>query len=147
MTDAEYEELKAWMEERVDLWHKRLFEGGEHTVIEWDREHSPETHGCAGRCKSDWRYHDNLITFYLPICWNVYKDAPEQLEEIIVHELCHIVAAPLSDHESKHDEEEHMVTQMARAFIRVYAAGDYNARMYLGDALDLATRAEVDWRD
>lgn len=65
---------------KIDVWYMRA-----------EREKYPST-GATTRMDR-WPYHEFEITWYMPPLSDLKDD---ELEEVVVHELCHILLAPLS---------------------------------------------------
>lgn len=66
-----------------------------------------------------WEYREATIRWFLPTCATL-TDA--QLEATVVHELVHVLLAPMESHvKDRHGEQcEYAVESVARAFLAVY---------------------------
>lgn len=64
-----------------------------------------------------WTYQDAEITFYL----EQLKDTYKSLESIVVHELTHILLAPIASNLELGFEQQHEFTceNIARAFLKI----------------------------
>lgn len=65
---------------------------------------------------TNWEYREAAIIWYTKNCENLTQ---EELEEVVIHELGHIIVAPMSDHlPKKHRKlEEFVVSSITRAII------------------------------
>ena len=82
--------------------------------------------GTPASCGTDWRYEFATITFNMP---SVKGLSNKELEQTVVHEFCHIYldevtrgADGLACTGELLAHEERVVTQLAKAFIRVKGA-------------------------
>lgn len=80
------------------------------TTKEWSRDDS-----CAAYVVSDWRYQQASIYFNIEQARMMYND---EVEEVVVHELCHVLINEIQDDEHM-DHVERVTTQLARAYIWV----------------------------
>lgn len=122
MKDAEYEALKERIETLFDYWQARLGlkwwrvwrsyvrDASEFRV---DDERKPDTSACA---EVDWRYLEATIKFNMLPCSRCEDD---ELEYVIVHELCHVLINETRGPELKayQGHEERVATTLAKAFI------------------------------
>lgn len=67
---------------------------------------------------TNWEYREAGIVWYNQ---HIRKLAQEQLDEVVVHELGHIIVAPMSDHlpNKHHKLEEFVVESITKAIIGV----------------------------
>lgn len=72
--------------------------------------------GTAAVCEGDWSYRFCRIRVFLPNILNYNK---RDLEQMLVHELCHGLVAPMESHVKDRwiAEREHTVETLARAFL------------------------------
>jgi len=82
-------------------------------VIEWEDGHLDT----AAFCTCDWKYQTATITFALSRMRDLKK---REIEEVCVHELCHIFLNEMRENEIHH--EERVATQLSKAFLWVRGA-------------------------
>jgi len=75
---------------------------------------------CA-KCWADWRYGTFTIAINLPAFKGMSR---EQIEGVVLHELCHVLVNEMREGEIHH--EERVVTGLTKAFEWVYKAGGGN---------------------
>lgn len=122
MTDTEYKKEKARIKKVIDKFFKPLGFGWWVVDIEWDRERNEDSPSQTARTASNWQYRTARITFVVPVC---AEQTDEELENIILHELSHILAAPIQDFRDDQSREitEYTVTNIAHALAYAYKAG------------------------
>lgn len=74
---------------------------------------------------ASWEYRNHYVNTYLP--QSIGLDDTE-LEECLVHELCHVLLSPLWDNEEEHtkaeiQKNEYATTSLAFAILWAYQAG------------------------
>lgn len=127
MTDAEYETTKAKLLGFSDAWVQTLGLGAWRIFLTWERDgYSDRGHSAEGNYEdrksgaytvADWRYMEAEITFNVP---GLYDMEPHRLEEIFVHELCHVLLSEMHrDDVTLQAHEERTCTQLAKAFLWV----------------------------
>ena len=72
----------------------------------------------AAKCYADWRYGTATIEVNVPA---FYGMSAEEVETIILHELCHVLVNEMREGADHH--EERVVTGLTKAFMWVYKAG------------------------
>lgn len=122
MTDKEYREQKLRVRRFWDKWHDAIGMGWWRINLTWDRARDEESPNQLAVTSSSWQYRTGHVTFNLPECAAVDD---ETLEETVVHELCHILLAPIHDGRDDQAREitEFAVTSTARAIIWAREAG------------------------
>lgn len=123
------------MEKRADIKAKNLSQSDRRTIrlirrylkkwrdagfgwwkidVNYDYDRDERNRDCAARCKVNWEYRDVSLTFFLPA---LRGSADEEIENCVLHELCHILVAPLEDYSSDEAKQitETTVTQVAFA--------------------------------
>lgn len=105
----------------LDKWEKpcgfRWFQI-EHT---FSRDNDQEGQGTGGCTASQWQYRNAWITWFLPV---IAELTDEQLEEMVVHELCHTLISPIENYEDKMAERTELATtNVERALRFAYEAG------------------------
>jgi hypothetical protein len=120
-------ETAAWRKEKARIkrfiykWVTPLGLGWWKVDIEW-LDGPPETphegFDKAADCRAQWPYRKATVRFWL----NATMDMDdEDLEEMVVHELCHILVNQMREEGIVH--EEAVVTALSKAFIWTYSAG------------------------
>lgn len=72
------------------------------------------------RVSCQWEYLDVTIAVNVPA---IARLSEEEIEETIVHELCHIIVNEMSSECVERKHEERVVTNMARTFLRLRNMG------------------------
>lgn len=131
LSDAEYDEAVARVQLIEERWHHALGLGWWRVTLTYDRsgegfhdEHPDSGFTTLAKAKGRWMYGLGEITFNIPACADT---SDEDLERVIVHEICHILVAELrSCFEDKKarggqwwEHEEHVVTALTSAFMWV----------------------------
>ncbi len=115
------ESLEDYVDRLFDLWFDRLPVGTYRITASWTDREKRETNGRLGEVamdvSSDYRYQQASIQIYAP---TVRTMTDERIEEAVVHELLHVALCPMA-HGEREDEEEVVVTLMARSFCKAYA--------------------------
>ena len=124
MNDAEYDAEFARVKALRDRWHYRIVPPD--WKVSWDfwREPLPtradeeiSSGRVAADCLANWRYMAADIRIDLSHTRNLSAD---ELEEIVVHEYCHIFVNELRPAEwtqDRLDHEEHAVQTLTRRFL------------------------------
>lgn len=117
MNDKEYDELKKQIKSLVTDWRNRLRLDGYTITISFSRDFCREVPERGAITNVFWAYQDAEITFYL----SLLKDSYKTLEEIVVHELVHILLAPISSNLEPGFEQQHEFTceNIARILLRL----------------------------
>ncbi len=126
MTDKEYTALKAKMKKLSFVWAERLGLSWYRINFEWVRDHAYEKgsdrRDTAGECSASWQYREATVTFYLE---KLAAFSDEVIEETIVHELSHVLIAPIQDFSSDNASQmtEFTTTMVAKAVMWAYKDG------------------------
>lgn len=127
MDDKEYQLQKSRCKKFFNTWFKRTGLSWWNVDLVFDRCYSTEKPSLAGETNMNlWRYHSGSIHLYLPVIKELDDDG---LEEVIVHELSHLLVAPMAvnmdDLNSNYqlDIMEFCTTMVARALLWTYEAG------------------------
>lgn len=84
-----------------------------YTAYEYAKQDTEvDVHSSLALCESDWRYMTAVIKVNLDLLASVNE---EDLEEIVVHELMHVILGEM--HESGMAHEERVATFLARSFL------------------------------
>lgn len=119
MNDAEYETQKARVKALVDRWIKPLGLGWWTIHIFYEREpltrHSDLAPGWTALFETTalWQYATATITAYLP---DLADESDDDLDELFLHELGHILVCELRQDEDRRAHEERVATMLAKAF-------------------------------
>lgn len=135
MTDAEYEKTKTAIEAHVEKWHTvlglrwwcevlyRYFRTSTEFIDAQD-DRTVSKHSAA-TATSDWRYKHGTIRFNVEI---MQEKTPKVMEEIVRHEMCHLILCEMREWEHDHDgsglaHEERCVTELSMILGWVWVAG------------------------
>lgn len=131
INDETYEKHKARVRGFLDAWREPLGVDQWRIRLEWYREPIPGANEKAVMtCTAEWRYLEAHLEISLT---NVDKHMQDddELEECVVHELCHMLVSEMQPQWSGYIEpkeletnlalphEERVCTILARAFLRV----------------------------
>jgi hypothetical protein len=117
--DRTYKHIKKIMKGHVKKWAPLL--GLSDWILDveytWDSDHSgPPGLIVGGRAFSSWQYLRGILHFFLPSLVH-YRE--EDLEEVAVHELLHLIMEQATYEEATGLDQERVVTEVARALLRV----------------------------
>lgn len=128
MTDKDYKQVKSRINKLIDKWYNALgFNGAWYTDFHFSDERKPNDDKVAAETHADYQYAHATITFYAPCMVNMEDD---ELEQLVVHELCHILASTYPNFQDTEDATarfERTVNDFAQAIIRARKAGQKNA--------------------
>ncbi|HEU4609985.1 MAG TPA: hypothetical protein VFS31_17815 [Chitinophagaceae bacterium] len=134
LKDKDYEQVKRRIQKYIIKWKHLMWMGPINIDIDYVRGYATgELTGSAANVKNlpGWPYQDFTIEFFLAMLADYSED---DLEMVIIHELCHILVAPITHPTSEGMPEEvsrnlmeHTVTNMARAFWTAYKEGGEDA--------------------
>lgn len=115
MTDAEYAEMKERLEKMLSKWHP-LLQMGWHTLkYKYVRGYDEDDSVCAVT-KASWTYRRGYITWYMQKLYELNED---ELENIVVHEFCHILLAPVTQDQPENWREQIELTTETMAVILI----------------------------
>lgn len=118
MNDKEYKTQKKRVEKYLKKWIKPMGIKWHRLDVIFDRNYEESDKEILANSQSLWQYRKASITFYLPV---VDKCSDDDLEHNVVHELVHILLAPLWYNCNKSDEmsqiNEYTVESITNAFI------------------------------
>lgn len=124
MKDADYEKLKKRINDLVHEWRHLMKLDRMRINCTFDRSYSSEPAGMAALTTMDrWKYLEFDIHWFLPTL--AEYDDPEDLEQVVVHELVHVLLAPISrnmvpsDHDYQADLMEMVTSQAEAAFLNL----------------------------
>lgn len=123
MTDKQYEKERRRVRKLWDKWFRPIGMGWWQVDLSWAREREEDEPATAGMTTTNWQYRTAHVTFYLPATMELDD---EKLEEVVVHELVHILCGPIQDMSTDERREitEHTVTTIARSIIWAREAGE-----------------------
>lgn len=122
MDDAEYEGLKGRVLALCEYWQKRLglkWWDIDQTFVRDASEFStdgaptPET---AANCFAEWRYLRARVSFNMHKIYT-HELPDEKLEEVVVHEFCHVLVNEMRGADFDIAHEERVCTTLSKAFI------------------------------
>jgi len=115
-----YEGMKKTMRGYLKKWTPRLGLDRWNLLANWHwaNRKAIASHQLIGaEASPSWPYMTGVIDFYLP---DLAQYDPDDLEEVVVHELVHFVTAEgWTNDDACNQNQERVVTELARAFIRV----------------------------
>jgi hypothetical protein len=100
MTDKEYLTIKKRIKALIKKWYEPAGWGWWRTGFVYSRERQPDNDGVAALTIADFKYSHATITLYLPALRDMND---EELEHLIVHELCHLTASTWPSYEDNED--------------------------------------------
>lgn len=114
MNDKEYKALKKKIEKLVIRWRDRLGLNSYRLHQEWRRNEPTEDQNTGAMTKMRWEYLEADFIWYMP---NLVSLTDNELEEVVVHEFCHILLAPLMHEDTEHGRMvyERVTTTVQRA--------------------------------
>jgi hypothetical protein len=114
MTDKEYKKQVARVRKYLDKWQKPCGFGWWTIEVEYSRERDEDVAGTFAQCWSYWQYRSGTLRFFLPVVANC---TDEQVEQNVLHELCHLIVSPLENFDSKEKRQitEYTTTLVAEA--------------------------------
>ena len=128
MNGADVEPLKQRIMALFALWQPRLGLSHWDIIYTWKREKKASDEGTIMTVITSWEYQKADVWLYLPTC--AEQEEADQLEDAVVHELCHILVAMMSVGERAEDTpldvlkdklEELTVTHLARVLQTAYS--------------------------
>jgi hypothetical protein len=116
MTDEQYDKTKGRITDLLDKWQGPLgfkWWSISHTFLREEDSEEPDT---AARCHTRWQYRKANIRFYMPTCAELDDT---ELEWVVVHELSHVLVAPIEDYSDSNTAQmsEYAVECVARALL------------------------------
>jgi hypothetical protein len=115
LNDKQAEKVTKRIDEVVSLWRVPLGLSSYRINITYDRSYSENTEEAA-KISVNWEYMQANLHFFLPI---MDDQDDEQLECIIVHELAHILVAPIASEDTDRKQYEFATEQVSRALLEV----------------------------
>jgi len=109
------ERLEKHIGRRVEFWRGTMDLGFIAVHNFFSDEEVPQT----AEVLTNWEYREAAIIWYRSNCENL---SPAEIDEVVVHELSHVLVAPMSDHlpNKHHKLEEFVVESISRAIIKSY---------------------------
>lgn len=83
--------------------------------VDYEPDVADHNASCAATMNVDWRYKQASIKAYIP---TMARMTDQSIEYIVVHELCHAMVCQMRGKKHKMDNEEAVVTELSRAFMR-----------------------------
>lgn len=110
MTDKEFNALKRKVTKIADEWRDILDLRGHRLNYKFEREYHQERFTVAD-CSPLWQYKSHTIRFYMPSIAECANN--DELEEDILHELCHILIAPAAGNDAPADPHAREMVEFA----------------------------------
>jgi hypothetical protein len=122
VTDAEFEAAVARIGRIRERWQEPLGLDDWRVTWKFEREHSEELKDVVANCNVSWEYEMATVTWFIPQVLNCEFD-DDDLEQIVVHEIMHILLNEMREDTKKRiNHEERVATRLAKAFIRTREA-------------------------
>ena len=127
MTDKQFEKERKRVRRLWFKWFKPIGMGWWQVELSYDRARDEDEPATAGLTTTNWQYRTAAVTFFLPATAAMSE---EDLEEVVVHEMVHIMCGPIQDMSSDDRREitEHTVTTIARSIMWARKAGEDTAK-------------------
>lgn len=121
MTDKQYEETKARLEAVLTKWHP-LLQMGWYTLSYTYIRGYDEDPSTVAVTKAQWVYRKAYITWFME---KINELTDEQLENVVIHEFCHVILAPATQDQPEewHEQVEFVTETVAILFANVLNAG------------------------
>lgn len=121
MKDKEYRKQKKRIDRFIEKWKAFLgLRWWSVTINYHDEPYIGEaTVPTAARTTTYWEYNRAVIDFYVP---EFTTESDERVEEIVIHEFCHILVNEMRQWHDANDgvpHEERVVSNLAQAFLWV----------------------------
>ena len=125
MSDDEYKDIKDRLEKVLTKWHPLLQMGWYTLNYEYRRNPHEEDPEIAAVTNTAWTYRRARITWYMPTLHGLTHD---ELENIVLHEFCHVILAPVTQDQPPEWKEqiEYTTETMAVILMNVHR-GNKNA--------------------
>lgn len=123
MNDQRYAETKERLEKYLTKWHPLLQMGFTELKYEYVRGLCPDDESTCACTNSSWTYRKAHITWYIE---KLSTLSDHELEDVVVHELVHVLLAPVTQDQGKewHEQIEFTTQTIAMLFINVQANKD-----------------------
>ena len=121
MNDAEYESEKARVQRYIDKWFPllHLYEW-RRIRMEWFRDKNKaewQSPDAEMEVSTLWQYAEAYLKIDLT---ETITESDDEIEFTILHEFCHILVAEMRVGLETRPAEEHVVTQLARAYLNTW---------------------------
>lgn len=125
MTDKEYKAEVKRVKDILDKWRDILGLHKDRFSFSWVRESNRQEPNAVADVTASWEYRNHHVNVYLPESQKLDK---QELEECLVHELCHVLLSPLWDStegksQAEIEKNEYATTSVAYAILWAYEAG------------------------
>lgn len=120
MNDKEYEKLKAKTNKFLDKWLTMLGLRGWDINFYWNRELGDkidDNFSIEAATATQYPYKTANVNFFLP---SLQGKSNKDIENIVLHELIHILTDEMKDHDKDHNHCERVVTDLTNAFLWTY---------------------------
>jgi hypothetical protein len=109
-------EAKRFIKKQIKRWSYLVTSyGWKFDVYYYDNGHDMKdaSENCAGITTADAKYLKGVIRFNLHNCAGCEED---ELEEIVIHEITHMLVSPMQYDDCPQDQVEYVVTTISRLF-------------------------------
>ncbi len=125
MTDKEVKAERKRTKAVLDKWRDILGLHKDRFHFDFHRIPNPDCSNAVADVTASWEYRNHYVNIYLS---ESAKLDDVQLEECLVHELCHVLLSPLWDSQegkskAEIEKNEYTTTSLAYAIIWAYQAG------------------------
>jgi hypothetical protein len=127
MDDAEFERQKTRVKRYVAKWHGLVGLEDWRVRYDYDRTgdamptgHVRDGYAVLAHTDVNWPFRRARITFNVAAVADITEDEDDDLEEQVVHEMCHVLLDELAEGDTRKDAHDHLersTTTLARAFI------------------------------
>ena len=125
MTDKEVRAERKRTKDILTKWRGILGLHTDRFHYEFHRLPHPDNSAVTAEVKASWQYRNHYVDVYLS---QTSRLDDSELEECLVHELCHVLLSPLWDSQedktvAEIEKNEYTTTSLAYAILWAYQAG------------------------
>jgi hypothetical protein len=120
MNDQQYETEKKKVSAVLDKWVKVLGMDYHYIKVFWERNKDEQRNHTMASTQADWQYRQMFLYFFLP---RIAELDDDQLDNLILHELSHMLIRSAYTVEEYSDKVEYAVENVAHAIEDAFNAG------------------------